>query len=131
MYSTTVMEHYMMPRNAGHMPDADGVGCEYNAECGDKFTMFIMVSGDNIREISFLGYGCGAAIASGSLTTMLARGKSIREALRITEEDVIRALGGLPEEKRHCSDLSVSALQSAILNYLAKQGCNVKEYLDL
>jgi nitrogen fixation NifU-like protein len=130
MYSAKVMEYFMMPRNAWYMADADGVGCEYDAECGDKFTMFIRVNGENIRDISFLGFGCGAAIAAGSLTTMLAKGKSIRDALQITEEEIMDALGGLPEEKRHCSDLSVSALQSAILDYLAKQGRSIKEYLS-
>ncbi len=130
MYSEKVMEHYMMPRNAWHMADADGVACEFDAECGDKFTMFIRVSGDYICDISFLGHGCGAAIASGSMTTMLAKGKSIAEALKITEEDVIAALGGLPDEKRHCPELSVSALHLAILDYLAKQGRNAKGYLS-
>ncbi len=130
MYSEKVMEHYMMPRNAWHMPDANGVGCVYNGECGDKFTMFIRVCGDIIRDISFLANGCGAAIAAGSLTTMLARGKTIKEALKITEEDVINALGGLPAAKRHCSDLSVSALQTAIMDYLAKQHREIKEYFE-
>jgi NifU homolog involved in Fe-S cluster formation len=122
MYSSKVMEHFMMPRNACYLANADGVGCIRDAQCGDKFTMFIRVCGGIITNACFVTFGCGAAIASGSLTTILVKGKSIDDALKITGREVIEALGGLPEDKHHCCELCVNALRAAIRDYLARQG---------
>ncbi|MCC5466307.1 iron-sulfur cluster assembly scaffold protein [Pelosinus baikalensis] len=122
MYSDTVIDHFMSPRNAWQMPDADGIGTIGEPDCGDHCMMFIKIREEIIHEISFLIFGCGAAVASGSMTTVLAKGKSIKEALELTEQDIINALDGLPEGKQHCSNLGVAALQAAIKDYLAKQG---------
>lgn len=121
MYSDTVMEHFTAPRNIFIMSDPDGVGTAGEPNCGDTFKMFIQVQGDRIANISFLVFGCCAAIACGSMTTVLAKGKTIEEALKITEQDVIDALDGLPEVKQHCSNLGVSALKAAIENYRARE----------
>jgi len=122
MYSEKVMEHFMKPRNAWYMPNPDGIGTAGDTGCGDNFKMFIQVRQNIISNISFLVFGCGAAIACGSVTTILARGKSIEEALKITEQDVVETLDGLPEIKRHCSNLGVGALHAAISDYMSKQG---------
>lgn len=127
MYSEKVMEHFMMPRNAWLMLKPDGIGTAGDPECGDNFKLFIQVQNDIISNISFLVFGCGAAITCGSMTTMLARGKSLIEALKITEQDIVDELDGLPEAKQHCSNLGVTALKAAIQDYLAKQGRTVKD----
>jgi nitrogen fixation NifU-like protein len=115
------MEHFSAPRNIFIMSDPDGVGTAGDPGCGDNFKMFIQVQGDRITNISFLVFGCCAAIACGSMTTVLAKGKTIEEALKITEQAVVDALDGLPETKQHCSNLGVSALKAAIENYLGKE----------
>jgi nitrogen fixation NifU-like protein len=102
------------------MPNPDGVGSIGDEGCGDKFMMFIRVREGLIRDISFLVFGCCAAIASGSMTTVLAKGKSIEEALKLTEQDVLDALDGLPDTKQHCSNLGVNALRAAIHDYQMK-----------
>jgi nitrogen fixation NifU-like protein len=112
------MEHFCAPRNIFIMSDPDGVGTAGEPGCGDHFKMFIQVQGETITNISFLVFGCSAAIACGSMTTVLAKGKTIHDALKITEQDVIDALDGLPEVKQHCSNLGVSALRAAIADYL-------------
>jgi len=122
MYSEKVMEHFMMPRNIGFMLDPDGQGMAGDLDCGDNMKMFIQAQGGTITDIRFLVFGCGAAIACGSMTTVLARSKSINDALKITEQDVIDALGGLPEVKQHCSNIGVSALKAAIQDYLSQKG---------
>lgn len=120
MYSETVMEHFTSPRNAGRIPDANGIGTIGEPGCGDTCMIFINVKDNVIKDISFLIFGCGAAIACGSMTTVLAKGKSIKSALRITGQDIVDALDGLPEQKQHCSNLGVAALRSAIQDYLIK-----------
>lgn len=117
MYSDTVMEHFTSPRNIFIMSDPDGVGTAGEPGCGDTFKMFIQVQGERITNISYLVFGCCAAIACGSMTTVLAKDKTIDEALKITEEDIVVALDGLPESKQHCSNLGVSALKAAIKDY--------------
>lgn len=107
----------MCPQNAYSMPDADAEGSFGDPACGDALTIYIKVKENCIQEISYLVFGCCASIATSSMTSVLAKGKSIDEALRITEEDVINALNGLPENKVHCSNLGVSALHNAIANY--------------
>lgn len=129
MYSGTVMEHFISPQNIGHMPDADGIGRAGEPGCGDNCVIFIKIHNEAIEDISVLIFGCGAAIACGSMTTVLAKGCSIRDALKITQQNIIDALDGLPETKQHCSNLGVSALQAAIRDYLRKQGETIKNYL--
>lgn len=122
MYSDSVIEHFMCPCNAWYMPNADGIGSVDNGDCRDKFMMFIRVREEIIEAISFLVFGCGAAVACGSMTTVLAKGKTINEAQDITEQDIIYRLGGLPEHKQHCSNLGVRALRAAIQDYISKHG---------
>lgn len=120
MYSDKVMEHVMCPQNAYSMPDADANGSIGDPSCGDSLTMYIKVKDNHIDEISYLVFGCCASIATSSMTSVLAKGKSLEDALKITEEDVINALEGLPEHKKHCSNLGVSALRKTISNYYEK-----------
>lgn len=114
----------MSPRNSGSMPDADAEGTMGEPRCGDTLTIYIKVRKGIIEDISFLVFGCTASIATSSMTTVLAKGKTLEEAMKITEQDVIDALDGLPEEKEHCSNLGVSALKKAINSYMEKE--NVK-----
>ena len=110
----------MCPQNAYSMPDADAEGSYGDPSCGDYLTVYLKVKDNRIEEISYLVFGCCASIATSSMTSVLAKGKTLEEALNITEEDIIQALDGLPENKVHCSNLGVSALRSAIENYLNK-----------
>jgi nitrogen fixation NifU-like protein len=110
----------MCPQNAHSMPDADVEGSYGDPSCGDYLTVYLKVKDNRIEEISYLVFGCCASIATSSMTSVLAKGKTLEEALNITEEDIIQALDGLPENKVHCSNLGVSALRSAIENYLNK-----------
>ena len=116
-YNDTVIDHFMSPRNAGTMPDADAEGSFGDSDCGDYLTLYLKVTNSVIREISFLVFGCAAAIASSSMTTVLAKGRTLEEAEAITEKEIADALGGLPEHKLHCSMLGVSALRNAIEAY--------------
>ncbi|WP_077369391.1 iron-sulfur cluster assembly scaffold protein [Anaerosalibacter sp. Marseille-P3206] len=118
MYSDKVIEHFMSPRNVGSMVDADGVGKFGDPNCGDSLTIYIKVKDDVIEDISFLVFGCTASVATSSMTTVLAKDKTIEEALKIKEEDIVEALDGLPEAKLHCSNLGVQALRNAIKDYL-------------
>ncbi|RDU25016.1 iron-sulfur cluster assembly scaffold protein [Anaerosacchariphilus polymeriproducens] len=120
MYSDKVIEHFMTPRNVGSMAGADGEGHFGEPECGDSLTIYIKVKENVISDIKFLVFGCVAAVASSSMTTELAKGKMIDEALKITDHDIAEALGGLPESKMHCSVLGANALKNAIENYLVK-----------
>lgn len=117
-YSDIAIEHFMCPRNVGTMNDADGEGNYGDPTCGDFLIIYIKVKDNVIYDISFLVFGCAAAIATSSMTTELAKGKLIEEAMMITEEDIVKALGGLPENKKHCSNLGVKALKNSINNYL-------------
>ncbi|MCK5556941.1 MAG: Fe-S cluster assembly scaffold protein NifU [Candidatus Hydrogenedentes bacterium] len=121
-YSTKVMEHFTHPRNVGDMPDADGIGHVGNPVCGDIMEMYIKVEGDTITDAKFKTFGCGAAIATSSMVTELVKGKSVEEALKISNEEVTEMLGGLPKRKLHCSVLAEEALKSAIENYREKSG---------
>ncbi|HHV39213.1 MAG TPA: iron-sulfur cluster assembly scaffold protein [Tepidimicrobium sp.] len=122
-YSDKVIEHFMSPQNVGSMVDYDGKGEYGDIRCGDSLTIYIKVEDHTIKDISFLIFGCTAAVATSSITTSLAKGKSIEEALRIREKDIIEALDGLPKNKLHCSVLGVRALRNAIEDYLGKKGC--------
>lgn len=119
-YSTKVMEHFANPRNVGEIPDADGVGKVGNPVCGDIMNMYIKVKDNVITDVKFKTFGCGAAIATSSMATELIKGKTIEEALKITNAAVAEALGGLPKVKMHCSVLAEQAVRSAIDDYLRK-----------
>jgi nitrogen fixation NifU-like protein len=120
MYSDKVMEHFRNPRNMGEILNADGVGTVGNPVCGDLMTMYIKVKDDRIVDIKFKTYGCGAAIATSSMTTELAKGKTLEEAMKITRASVANSLGGLPKVKMHCSNLAADALHAAIEDYREK-----------
>jgi nitrogen fixation NifU-like protein len=123
MYSEKVMDHFSRPRNVGEIADANGIGQEGNPVCGDIMKMYIKVDeNDVIQDIKFKTFGCGAAIATSSMVTEMARGKTIKEALELTNKAVAEALGGLPPQKMHCSNLAADALHRAIEDYLEKQG---------
>jgi len=121
MYTEKVMEHFRNPRNMGEIPDADGVGTVGNPVCGDVMTVYIKVKENKIEDIKFKTFGCGAAIATSSMITELAKGKTIDEALTITRADVAESLGGLPPIKMHCSNLAADALHAAIKDYRKKK----------
>ena len=121
MYSDKVMEHFKNPRNMGEIPNADGVGTVGNPVCGDLMTMYIKVENDRIKDVKFKTFGCGAAIATSSMTTELAKGKTMEEAMKITRASVANSLGGLPPVKMHCSNLAADALHAAIENYQQKR----------
>ncbi len=121
MYTDKVMDHFVNPRNVGEIDDASGVGQVGNAKCGDIMKIFIKVDeNDVITDVKFKTFGCGAAIASSSMATELVKGKTVDEALQITNQMVIDALGGLPPVKLHCSVLAEEALHAAIADYRAK-----------
>ena len=122
MYSEKVMEHFKNPRNVGTIENADGVGQVGNPVCGDIMRMEIKVENGRIADAKFKTFGCGAAIATSSMVTELVKGKTLEEALAISNKAVAEALGGLPPVKMHCSNLAADALHKAIEDYLAKQG---------
>jgi nitrogen fixation NifU-like protein len=122
MYSEKVLEHFRNPRNMGEIPDADGVGTVGNPVCGDLMTIYIKVKDNRIADIKFKTFGCGAAIATSSMITELAKGKTLEEAMKITRSDVAESLGGLPPIKMHCSNLAADGLHAAIEDYLKKKG---------
>jgi nitrogen fixation NifU-like protein len=121
MYSDVVMEHFSNPQNAGVIEDADGVGEVGNPTCGDMMTFYIKVKDDVIEDVKFQTFGCVAAIAVSSMVSDLAKGKTLAEAQKITKKMVAEALGGLPQNKMHCSNLGADALALAIKNYQEKQ----------
>ena len=120
MYTDKVMEHFKNPRNMGEILDADGTGTVGNPVCGDLMTMYIKVKDNRIEDVKFKTYGCGAAIATSSMTTELAKGKTLEEAMNITRASVADSLGGLPKVKMHCSNLAADALHAAIEDYKQK-----------
>jgi len=121
MYTEQVMDHFMNPRNVGEIENASGIGEVGNAKCGDIMKIFIKVENDVIVDVKFKTYGCGAAIATSSKATEMVMGKTVDEALALTNKMVMDALGGLPAAKVHCSVLAEEALQSAIADYKAKK----------
>ena len=123
MYTPKVMEHFNNPRNVGVIEDADGVGEVGNPTCGDMMKITIKVKDDRIDDIKFQTLGCGAAIATSSITTEMAKGMQLDEALeQITKESIAGALGGLPKQKLHCSLLATDGLKAAIDDYRGKKG---------
>ena len=120
-YSEKVVEHFKHPRNIGQIPDADAEGTVGNPICGDLMTIYLKIKENRIVDIKFMTFGCGAAIATSSMITEMAKGKTLDEALKITKKDVAEELGGLPRPKMHCSNLAADALHAAIKNYLEKK----------
>jgi nitrogen fixation NifU-like protein len=120
MYSELVMEHFRNPRNMGSIEDADGVGEVGNPQCGDMMRISIKVKDDVLEDIKFQTLGCGAAVATSSMVTEMAKGRKLNEALTITNKAVAEALGGLPPEKLHCSNLAADGLRAAIDDYRAR-----------
>ena len=121
MYSEKVMEHFKNPRNMGEIPDADGVGTVGNPVCGDLMTIYIKVKENRLQDIKFKTFGCGSAIATSSMITELAKGKTLEEGLKISRANVADSLGGLPAVKMHCSNLAADALHAAIEDYYKRR----------
>ncbi len=117
MYNEIVMDHFSDPRNLGEIIDADAVGIVKNTADGDNITIYIKVQDRIITDIKFKTFGCGAAIAASSMLTVLAKGKTLDEAMNITNDDVNKSLGGLPEQKLKCSNNAANALHDAIIKY--------------
>jgi len=121
-YNQTVIDHLKHPRNMGEMENPDGVGEAQNPVCGDTMRLFIKVEAGRIIDAKFLTFGCGAAIASSSMSTEMMKGKAIEEALMISDQAIAKALGGLPPAKSHCSILAEKAIQAAVLDYQKRRG---------
>ena len=120
MYSEKVMDHFENPRNVGEIPDANGVGTVGNAKCGDIMRMYLKVENGIIEDVKFKTFGCGAAIATSSMATEMVKGKTLKEALALTNKAVAEALDGLPPVKIHCSLLAEEAIHAAVEDYLKK-----------
>ena len=121
MYNEMVMEHLKSPRNVGTIEDADGVGEVGNPVCGDMMTFYIKVKDDVIEDIKFQTFGCGVAIAVSSMVSEMAKGKNLDDAMEISNKSVAHALGGLPKNELHCSNLGADALHMAIVDYYRKK----------
>ena len=122
LYSEKVLEHFSNPRNVGEIENADGVGEVGNAKCGDIMKMYIKVNNGIISDVKFKTFGCGAAVATSSMATELIKGKSIDDALKLTNKAVVEALDGLPPVKLHCSVLAEQAIKAALSDYYSRQG---------
>jgi nitrogen fixation NifU-like protein len=125
MYSDKVMDHFANPRNVGVLPDADGIGQVGNPVCGDMMTFYIKVKDDRLADVKFQTFGCGAAIAVSSMVSEMAKGKTLDEAMAISNDLVAEELDGLPKNKMHCSNLGADALHEAIKNYRDKRAGRV------
>ncbi len=128
MYSEKVMDHFSNPRNVGELENANAVGEVGNEKCGDIMKIFMNIEDDVIKDIKFKTFGCGAAIATSSMATELVKGKTIDEALTLTNKAVAEALGGLPAVKMHCSILAEEAIREAICNYLKSRGEDIENF---
>ena len=122
LYTETVMDHFTHPRNVGEIPDADGIGEIGNAKCGDIMKMYLKIKDNVITDVKFETFGCGSAIASSSIATEMIKGKTIEEALAVTNKQVVDALGGLPAHKLHCSVLAEEAIKATVKNYYDRNG---------
>jgi nitrogen fixation NifU-like protein len=121
VYSERVMEHFRNPRNVGEIEDASGVGEIGNPVCGDMMTFYVKIESGILADVKFKTFGCGAAIAVSSMVSEMAKGKTVEEAMKISNADVAKELGGLPPNKLHCSNLGADALHKAILDYYARK----------
>jgi nitrogen fixation protein NifU and related proteins len=126
VYSDKVMDHFMNPRNVGEIKDADGIGEVGNPVCGDMMTFYIKVKDNRLEDVKFKTFGCGAAIAVSSMTSEMAKGKTLEEAVTITRSLVAEELEGLPKNKFHCSNLGAQALKKAIRDYANKKGIKIE-----
>jgi len=126
IYSDKVMEHFTNPRNVGEIKDADGIGEVGNPVCGDMMTFYIKVKDNRLEDVKFKTFGCGAAIAVSSMTSEMAKGKTLEEAVSITPTLVAKELEGLPKNKFHCSNLGAQALRKAIRDYANKKGIKIQ-----
>lgn len=122
MYSEKVMDHFTNPRNVGELPDANGIGTVGNKVCGDIMKMYIKVENDVIVDVKFKTFGCGSAIATSSIATEMIKGRTIQEALNLSNKAVVEALDGLPAHKIHCSVLAEQSIKAAIADYYTRQG---------
>ena len=122
LYSEQVMDHFRNPRNVGYLEQADGIGEVGNAKCGDIMKIYLKIDRDIITDVKFETFGCGSAIASTSMATEMIKGKTLEQALQLTNRAVIDALGGLPAHKIHCSVLAEQAIHAAIRDYYDKNG---------
>ena len=122
LYTDTVMDHFMHPRNVGEIADADGVGEVGNAKCGDIMKMYLKIKNNVIEDAKFETFGCGSAIESSSMATEMVKGKTVDEALAVTNRQVVDALGGLPAHKLHCSVLAEESIKAAVRDYYDKNG---------
>lgn len=122
IYTDIVMDHFMNPRNVGEIENADGVGEVGNAKCGDIMKMYLKIENNIITDVKFETFGCGSAIASSSMATEMIKGKTVKEALGVTNKQVVEALGGLPAHKLHCSVLAEESIKAAIKDYYDKNG---------
>ena len=130
LYSEKVMDHFQHPRNVGKIDDADGIGEVGNAKCGDIMRMYIKVDENGIiTDVKFNTFGCGSAIATSSMATEMIKGKSIKEALELSNKAVVEALDGLPTHKIHCSVLAEEAVKAAVEDYYKRQGKEIPEEL--
>ena len=122
LYTDTVMDHFMHPRNVGEIENPSGVGEVGNAKCGDIMKMYLDIKDGVIQDVKFETFGCGSAIASSSMATEMIKGKTVEEALAISNKDVVDALGGLPAHKLHCSVLAEEAVRAAVKDYYDRTG---------
>jgi nitrogen fixation NifU-like protein len=122
IYSDKVLEHFSTPRNVGELTDANAIGEVGNAKCGDIMKMYLKIENNIIVDVKFKTFGCGAAVATSSIATEMIKGKSIDDALKLTNKAVVEALDGLPASKVHCSVLAEQAVRSAISDYYKRQG---------
>ncbi len=122
LYSEKVMDHFTNPRNVGEIPDANGVGEVGNAKCGDIMKMYLKIENGVIEDVKFKTFGCGAAIATSSMATEMIKGKTVEDALKLTNSAVVEALEGLPPVKIHCSVLAEQAIKTALADYYTRQG---------
>lgn len=131
MYSDKVMDHFTNPRNVGEIEGADGVGEVGNAKCGDIMKIYLKVENDIIEDVKFKTYGCGSAIASSSMATEMIKGKTVQEALHLTNKAVAEALDGLPPVKMHCSVLAEQAIKKALQDYAVKNNLTIDGLTDM
>ena len=129
LYSEKVMDHFTNPRNVGVIEDANGIGEVGNAKCGDIMKIYLKIENDIIQDVKFETFGCGSAIASSSMATEMIKGKSIQEALALTNKAVAEALDGLPAHKMHCSVLAEEAIKNALRDYYERSGIDYDKTL--
>lgn len=131
LYTDKVMDHFTNPRNVGEIPNADAIGEVGNAKCGDIMKMYLKIDGGIITDVKFKTFGCGAAIATSSIATEMIKGKSIDDALKLSNKAVVEALDGLPPAKVHCSVLAEQAVKSALADYYIRQGVDPTPFVGV